>query len=226
MILVIDKDKSGAETCAEIFNFMGILAYGASPSEAMSEMGIDYRAVLVSFPERIADCEDFVYRLRKYAKSVPIFALAAKGTASDEFFDAVFNFNTLSSTLIRDITEYCRLHELAPVGCYRMAGIEASADSGEVFFKDKIIPLTKTEKMILRYLIRTSPSPKSPKEILKHAFKPSRAPLVSSVRTHVHQINRKLSCVPGAPKIVARYDGYVIATPILLAIEKEISGIV
>lgn len=216
MILVIDKNKQSARTSAEMFHFMGILARGTTPSEALSKIGIEYRAVIITFPETIADLKDFVRRLRRYSSSVPIFALTKSYVDNDEVFDAVYDFDILSSTLIKHITKYCSDNSLPYVGSYKLAGIEASADIGCVIYKNQEISLTKTEKMILRYLIRTYPVAKSPAEILKHAFRESRAPLAASVRTHVHQINKKLSQVPGAPIIESRGgEGYVIKTPVL-----------
>ena len=226
MILVIDTDKQNAVTCAEIFNYMGILSYGVTPTEALAEIGLEYRAVLVSFPDRIADRDDFVKRLRSYCADIPIFALSDVPVKRADIFDATFGFDTLSSTLIKEMTEYCRLNKLPFAGSYRLAGFEASADGAEVLFKNERIPLTKTEKMILRYLIRTSPAPKCPADIIKHAFKQTRPPLESSIRTHVYQINKKLALVSGAPEIQSRKEGYVIATPLFFELEKEILGIV
>lgn len=215
MILVINKNRKEAQTCADIFYYMGILAYGASPDEAYSEIGLEYRAAIVMFPELMIDSHDYMKRLRKYSGKIPIFALTRDEQAVNaDYFDGVFDFNILSSTLLKRITEFCRRGSLPYVGSYRAGGIDASADSESVYFGNQEIILTKTEKMILRYLIRSYPTPSLPTDILEHAFRKNRAPLATSVRTHISQINKKFRDGCGSSPIQSIENrGYILATP-------------
>lgn len=192
MILVIDKSRREAAIHADVFHYMGILSYGVCPKDAFSEIGIEYRCVLVVCPEFIPDVKSYVKRLRQYASITPIFALTKNPTREFiETFDCVLDLDIQSSTFIKRLTEFCRQRSLPYSGSYLAAGIDASADVEGVFYGRSEIPLTKTEKMILRHLIRCYPRSSSPKNILKHAFKQTRAPLVTSVRTHISQINKK-----------------------------------
>ena len=215
MILVIDNKKQNASTFSEIFHFMGILSRAVTPSSALSEICPAYRALVICRPEAISDVRDFVKRLRSYSVTVPIFALTDSDKFPAEIFDGVYPMGINSSTLVRKIIDFCNDSSLPVVGSYRLAGIEASVDMTTVLYKNEEIPLTRTEKMILRYLIRSYPCQSSTLMILKHAFRESRSPLPSSIRTHVHQINKKLSVLLGAPKIEATDGGYVISTPAL-----------
>ena len=215
MILVINKNRREAQNCADIFYYMGILSSGVCPEEAFSEICLKYRAALVMFPELMIDTGDYVKRLRKYAGKIPIFALTAdKRGMNANLFDGVYDFNILSSTLLKKITEYCRQSALPYVGSYRAGGIDASADTENVYFGGSEIILTKTEKMILRYLIRSYPTPSMPTDIIAHAFRKSRAPLATSVRTHISQMNKKFRDGCGfAPIQSVENKGYILASP-------------
>ena len=74
--------------------------------------------------------------------------------------------------------------------------------------------MTRTEAMILRYLIARYPQPVSCKEIVKYAFRQSRAPEPSSVRTHVSLMNKKAESTIGK-KIITFVPrrGYIVITP-------------
>ena len=211
MILIIEENKSCARAWAEMFNFMGIPSCGADTADALSEIGSSYSAAITVFPEQISDLVDYVPKLRRYGGDVPIFALTDRTHASSELFAEVWGTGTMASELLDAMNAYCKENALREVGHYRLAGLDASIDVGRVVYRGEEIMLTKTEKLILRYLIRTYPTPQPPTRILKHAFRESRSPLVGSVRTHIHQINKKLGDVVGAPKIESvGIDGYTI----------------
>ena len=215
MILVINKNRREACASADIFYYMGILSLGVCPEEAFSEIGLEYRAVMVMFPELMADAHDYMKRLRKYTGKIPTFAITREPSQiPTEYFERVFDYNTLSSTVMKKITKFCEENNLPYAGSYRTAGIDASADTEKVFFGNSEIILTKTEKMILRYLIRTYPAPSAPAKILKHAFRQTRAPLVTSVRTHISQINKKFRTAAGICPIERIESlGYVLSCP-------------
>ena len=74
--------------------------------------------------------------------------------------------------------------------------------------------------MILRYLIRKYPLPSSSDEIIKYAFRSTRAPEASSVKTHISLMNKKLESQIGKRMIeFVPKKGYIIITP-----EKEKIG--
>ena len=92
MLLIISKQKRIASDIAETFRYMSILAYGATPSEALSEVSELYRAALIISPETLPDAADFVKRLRSYKSNLPIFAITDEEVddAMISVFDAVF----------------------------------------------------------------------------------------------------------------------------------------
>ncbi len=197
---------------------MGILAYGVAPMAALSEVSRMYSAVLVSSLVGVPDPEDYISKLRSYA-DIPIFAL------SDEYnplFDKCFGTNIYSSTLATSIAAYLTERGERPLGIYRLAGIDASADEARATYFDKDLGFTKTETMILRYLIKVYPTPAVAKDILKYAFRATRRPEVASVRTHISVMNKKFARISGMPLTFPSQEaGYVIATPELRQRQRE-----
>ncbi len=213
MILIIDHNKRRRESVSEMFYYMGILSYPAAPMEALSEISTLYSAVLFSSTDDIHELSRYVGKLRSYAP-VPVFALADE--ASD-IFDGCFPSTAYSSTVAVGIARYLDARGLHVLGTYRLEGISANADIPTPTYFDKTLKLTKTETMILRYLIRSYPNPQPPADILKYAFKASRRPEAASVRTHISVMNKKFTAVAGKPLTVHATDsGYLIATPEIL----------
>ena len=216
MLLVISQSKKLSKSIAETFHYMSILAYGTTPAEALSEVSRLYRAAIIIHPEELPDIGDYVLRIRSYMKDLPIFALSADESLpyADQLFDAIFKKQSMTPALAAKIIEHSRLHSREAIGDYRLAGFNASCDIvGVNYFFDKI-NLTKTEAMILRYLIRSYPIPQRTEDILKYAFKASRLPDKSSIRTHISIMNKKFSSKKGEKMIVSiSHDGYRISTP-------------
>ena len=210
MILVIDKSYENAATYAGMFRFMGILATPTAPEGALHELSEDYRAIILFSPERVSDIPSFVTRLRKKSGTAPIFAVADGKYRDNGLFDAVFTNELHASPLVQKIGDFCKKNALPEIGSYRALGIEASADAGRVSYKGKDASLTKTEKMILRYLVRKYPSSAPTAEILKHSFHQSRAPLLSAIRTHIHAINKKLAQLTDEVRIENGGEGYAL----------------
>ncbi len=216
MVLIVNRRKRDANYVSEIFHFMGILSFAATPKEALSEISLMYRAVIVMEPDTLPDPKDFVKKLRSYAAEVPIFALSDRIGDFEhvEIFDEVFKFSTYSSILAYKMAEFSKSCGLSYIGDYRLAGISAMCDSKCTTYFDNPVPLTKTENMILRFLIRAYPTPMNSLKILKYAFKPSRAPECASIRTHICSINKKFKSVTGRSVItLVPNKGYIISTP-------------
>lgn len=223
MVLIISTSKRKAQAISDIFYYMGVVSYAAAPSEALSEISTLYRAVLVLNPEELPDASGLADKLRSYASSVPIFAISDFDTLSCGVFDARFPDSIYSSTLVGQIALYQRERNLPIIAQYRMAGIDASCDRERVRVFDKPISFTKTETMILRYLMVSYPMPQSPKNIIKYAFKPSRKPEITSIRTHISIINKKFRDIQGRALFVSiPKQGYTVSTPeILKTLEEE-----
>lgn len=216
MLLIISSSKKRARAVSDTFYYMGMISYAVTPTEALSEISDLYRAILLLDPEDIPDVEDYTDRLRAYNKHVPIFGISASEVKRDisKCFDSVFTYSACSGEILDDVVRYQTQRCLPVSAHYRLAGIDASCYSNAVSVFNDRLDLTKTETMILRYLISTYPMPKSACDIIKYAFKPTRRPEVTSIRTHVSVINRKYRDLRGKNLFVnVPQQGYAICTP-------------
>lgn len=214
MILIINKPLKDARNLSDMFYYMGVLAYAATPSDALSEISGIYRAVIIMNPNTLADKRDYVARLRSYV-SIPIFALSDTDSSEDKIiFDGVMRRGAYASTILSFIDEYSDRLGITSPGTYKLAGINASVNLYTPMYFNKALPFTKTETMILKTLIITYPRPLEAKEILKYAFKPSRTPELSNIRTHISVMNKKYREIIGRNIIsLATGEGYRILTP-------------
>ena len=214
MILVINKSKKAARNLAEAFYYMGIIAYGTTPSDALSEISLRYSAVIIMNPSHLADKGDYISRLRSYAQ-VPVFAMTDEPEEKDDIiFDKVLKLSTYISVAMDKIGDYCHENGLRIPGVYKLMGLDLSFYLNTPTYMFSPLSLTKTELMILRTLIRTYPQPTGAKEILKYAFKQSRLPDPANVRTHISIINKKFRSMTERNLITLTVrEGYRILTP-------------
>ena len=216
MLLIISPSKKRARAVSDTFYYMGMISYAVTPNEALSEISDLYRAILMLDPEDIPDAEEYTEKLRAYNKRIPIFGIFDSEAKRDinECFDAVFTYSACSCEILDEVVRYQRERCLPISAHYRLAGIDASCYSNAVSVFNERLDLTKTETMILRYLISTYPMPKSAGDIIKYAFKPTRRPEITSIRTHVCVINRKFRDLRGKNLFVnVPMQGYAICTP-------------
>lgn len=213
MILIIDKSRKRGQTLAEIFHFMGILSFYTQPSAAAKEISGEYRAVLMSEPNELPDCEDYIATLRKYSGKIPIFSIS-RDKCNEKIFDKSFEDGISSSSLVCQIVEYQEKNGLPSLGKYLLAGLDAGCDLGEVRHFSEKLSFTKTETMIIRYLIIMHPTFVSASDIIKHSHKPTKTPEPSSIRTHISKINAKFKRYRGRALIASLPGlGYAILTP-------------
>lgn len=216
MLLIIDKSKSKAETISDMFNFMGILSYGTSADTAISEIYTRHRAIIFIHPEKIGNTPELVRLMKTYSLDASVFAVCSEsemayGSELNSLFDAIFPDNALSSKTLLDIIAYVTDIGKEPLGSYRIAGIEASVQNPYITYFDNPVNLTKTESMILRFLIASYPLPQAARCVLKYAFRSGRIPETSSIRTHISAINRKFKSIMGRSVIsFTGGEGYLI----------------
>ena len=216
MILIISQNKRKATALSDILYYMGVLSLGVTPKEALSEISPDYSAVIVTNPEILPDAADFVKRLRRYASDTPIFSVS--DSTDNASLKSLFNLSLpdsiYSTTMIAKISLFCLENGKRAPGAYSIAGIDAGCDLSEPLFFDEKVALTKTETMILRYLIRIYPRKAKAAQILTHAFKSGRNPEPSSVRTHISVMNKKFRQSFSHPIISSSEGGgYTVLTP-------------
>ena len=216
MILIIDKQKKIATSLSDAFFNMGILARGCTPNEALSEISEIYRAAIITSPELLADTREFTERMRSYASGVPLFAVVSQED-KEEFsplFASVFTKGSYASRIADEIIKYADENSLPVPSSYTLAGIDASSDLSSPTYFWTALPFTKTETMILRFLIRSYPTPVSAERILSYSYRPSRMPDIANVRTHVSIMNKKFRAITGRNIIEPVFSsGYRLLTP-------------
>lgn len=189
MILIIDKNKRDRESAAEMFYYMGFLSYPVSPEDAICELSGLYRAVLFNSTDGIADLDEYVASLRAIT-DIPFFAI---GECDSPYFKKVFSDDAYSSTVALGIGRELVSLGYEGLGIYQASGFDASADLKCALYLGEEIDLTKTERMILRLLIRAYPEYLSVADVLKYAYRQAKRPEAASVRTHISIMNKKFS---------------------------------
>ena len=219
MLLVIGKTKSEANAVSDVFNYMGIVSYGTTPDAAVYEFSNRHRALLFIHPEDISSVAELIKAARTYSLDTLIFAMRKSNEAEDSemgdlysLFDEVLESSLLSSDILYRIIYCQREHGKVPLGTYRLAGLDASINCMLISYFDASTVLTKTETMILRFLITAFPIKRSTKDVLKYAFRSGKIPEPSSIRAHISSINSKLCNIVGKPPIISdRGLGYYLS---------------
>lgn len=198
MLLIIDKKQADANTISDIFKYMGIVSYGTTPENASLEFSNRHSAILFINPELNEGTKALIKSFKTYSLCSSIFAVITPSDYNTEsekeilrLFDKTFDADISSSKIVCDIAEYQAEAKKSQIGVYRLAGIDASVSCSSAMYFDTPIPLTKTEVMILRFLISSHPIAKGSRDILKYSFRSGKAPESSSIRTHVSSINAK-----------------------------------
>lgn len=208
---------------------MGVLSRAVTPDVAISDVTNRFRAILITSMEKIINPEELILNLKRYSLGAPIFALSEEKDTSIirkqrifSMLDGVFYENSYSSTVLTSIVEYQKKNKLPIMGEYKLAGIDASVFYKCATYFDEPINFSKTELLILRYLIRSYPNPAKSTDILKYAFNPSRLPDSSCIKTHISIMNKKFREAFGEnltffePKL-----GYTVLTPQMRAAKKS-----
>lgn len=215
MILTVDRKLGAGEAVADMFRYMGVLSRTVKPQNAAAEISLRYRAVLLPNPQTIIDLPDFIGRFRSFCGDVPIFAFwdDKEKLPPDELFDRTLCREETASSVLASMRELAQSTHRPLPGDYYLSGIDASVLQRGVFFFDRPLSLTRTEAMLLRFLIRSYPIGVTAEEILSVLFRPSARPEASDVRTHIFGINRKFRRMEGRPLIfMTRGVGYRILT--------------
>jgi len=212
MILVIDTNPKAARNLSDMLFYMGFLSHAITPKELASEYDARYRAILLTNPTSLYDTEDFVRKIRSISSTIPIFAISSGKCERSELFNRVYERGGYAARLAEDMVCYCDEMGLEIPGHYTAVGLDVSADLSVPTYFSQPMPFTKTEAMILRYLVRSYPTPVKAEEIRKYAYRPTKLPEVSNIRTHVSLINKKFRELTGKSLIRSQEgEGYLIA---------------
>jgi hypothetical protein len=218
MLLIVSHSEKDGAAISQIFHFMGIVNLSLTPAKSFSAISNVYHAILISNPQALADEEEFVHVMRHASLGAAVFAISDNasyaGLRRSGLYDEVFCESAFSSLMYSRINEAITARSGKPIGEYRLCGIDASCELNGVYYFGKKIKLTKTETMILRYLIATYPAKQETRNILTHAFRHGRTPEPSNVRTHISSINKKFREAFGKNIIFSsEFGGYSILTP-------------
>lgn len=221
MLLIVDTSRRHATGYEDMFRYMGVLSRVCTPYEALSEISTLYSSVLFTAPHTLPEPWSYMQKFRAYSPGVPCFALTETGEPL-AYFDGAISDKCYSSTALLTMQNYCAEHGLRLPGDYRLAGLNVSADGKVPVYFDTEISCTRTECMLVRYLVRAYPHLVQTRDILRYVFRRNRVPEPSCVRCHISQINRKFRAITGRNLIVRpTRAGYVIATPEVLFKEPE-----
>ena len=212
MILIISKSMKTGNALADAFKYMGIVARAETPHKATSEISPLYRLVIIVDPGDLPDEREYIKSLRSYLSTVPIMALTDKDISDTSLYELTDRKSTTASGLYKSIRTFFDTSRKFPPGEYLLLGLDASVTSRFVTNLNTVIPLTKTERMVLRTLIRSYPIPMNPQRILKYAFSQSKCPDPTSIRTYVCAINKKFHKRFERKIIISLDGGYVILT--------------
>ena len=216
MILIVHPSLKSAKQTADIFYYMGIPASARKPKEALSEASLYYQAILICNPSALPSPEEYVERLRAVSGGVPIFSLTE--TVADHalrpLFLEAFHAEDSSARILLGIREIQRKLSLPLLGAYSLAGLSLDCELSCPTYCDTQIRFTKTEAMILRYLIRAYPECKDTHHILRYAMRSTSLSDPTGIRTHIYGINRKFLAKAGRKLIESiPGQGYRIITP-------------
>ena len=219
MILIIDENKHRRDTLCETFYYIGLLPLSACEQSARDILSPAVKAVIISEPSELANAEGLIISIRQVFPNLPIFVISDSPlTASQEALIArKFNSGVYAADLVEGIINYQIANGLCPLGKYMLAGLDAGCDLGSVRYFSQSVPLTKTETMIVRYLIASYPAPRLAKDILLGAYKPTKRPEEAAVRTQISLINRKFAKIKGEKLITGTDNGYILLTPNVVA---------
>ncbi len=209
MLLIVSKPKIQAEDLSDMMNFMGVLSLALVPSEALFEISENYRALIVISSDKIDENIEDELLLRAKRFNIPSFML---GKCEDgEKYNFTLRKNLSASEILDGIIEKCKGGGFKLPGEYKTEELDVSLTCREALWFSKNILLTKTEKMIVRVLLRFFPKPVKPSEILKLAFRKKRLPDEASIRTHISKINKKSMIISGR-MLILNFEklGYVL----------------
>ncbi len=207
MLLIADRNLSNAETLANIFYYMGILAYPVCYENIQREMSQKYHTYLLLDAEPSWGMRELIGNIRDASPRSSVFGACfcskepERANDPPAIFDALFRVRPLAAPLLADMTEYQRLHGKPVIGNYGIDGLNAEHFQSFIRIDGDEIALTKTELMIIRYLCCTYPESADARDILKYAFRQTSIPELANIRTHISIINRKLSSYRNAPLI-------------------------
>ena len=219
MILIISTNSKDAQRASRMFYYSEILSYATTPHKALNEISPMYRGIIVINPMKFPDIRDYINKIRSYEQTRPIFCMSSEPLQPhyQRLFDACLGEKCTLLSLFNRFRMFQEKHNLPYVGDYRLAAINMPVGFDLTLCFERVIHLTRKERLILKYLIRIYPNPVSSKKIIKYVYPPTMPVEESCIRAHICSINKKYSAEFGRNIItMIPTEGYVIITPKLV----------
>ena len=191
MLLIINSQKKRAVGLSDALRLMGYLSCPLTPSEIGAKMSPAFKAAIIFSGSGIADPEALIRTVRTYNRSLPLFLIGEGDYPENEILKTLPVDSSATAT-VKTVTSELKKRGLPLPGDYRALGFCATVDLPTATYFGTPIGLTRSETMILRYLIASYPAPRSAKDILSYAYRQSRLPESGCVRTQLSCMNRKL----------------------------------
>lgn len=213
MLMIISNASEEANRLAETFSRMGLLAVGMTAAETVGEPMASYAAILLAFTSGAADATGACELEALFAKNActpPLFALGDAPNFPLPL-EVAYPRDAYVPSILSDMIDQLTARGRRKLGAYRRGELDASAELATPTLRGEALPLTRTETMIVRALLRAYPTPLTAERILRYAFRQSRLPCPASIRTHVSIINKKCRINAGRNIITSKSEGgYVI----------------
>jgi DNA-binding response OmpR family regulator len=217
MILVLHSDKNALLATRRMLFSAGILSMGGCYRYALTNPREDrISAVLIPDPydagKPLHFCESFHARY----PHIPVIALASpfRDLPDDiRFTHAYLNNDVPPSELIENLL--LALYEVSGKDyALCMEGLLRDHLLGDALtWGTTPLPLTPTERAIVRYLLMRHPSSVGGRELLRYCTKPGTEPTLCNIPSHIYRINLKAEEAIGH-HIIGRADsdGYRLLT--------------
>ncbi len=208
MILVINEDTGLCDSITEMFRICGMPCYGTNTEEAMSEPEQLYSILLLPSPYAPREIVSTVKKLREKFKGLPICKVGIPNTEEPCIFDTIIYPSTKFDGVCLSLDNL--VLQSFNIGKYQKGVLKAYIDEGDVFYNTAKLGLTKTESIILRCLILSSPYGCQKEELLKYCFRRGSYTEASAIRTHICSINKKFNDISGQRLILSEKKKYYI----------------
>ena len=191
MILVISSNGKSARALSDMLYHMGVLSFGIDEN-SFSDKNLNYlKAAVFLEPELLIKKREIAENIKAAKKDAVRLFVGSTEPTDENLFDAKLERGAFAAEIYELLSNEARKKGLCPPGKYGVGDFQADSKLPSTIYREAPLPFSKTENMILRAVICAYPEPISAKDILRYAFRNSRLPEISNVRTHICIMNKK-----------------------------------
>ncbi len=212
MILITDKENSYGKVISEMLYYMGILSE-YEPSYKQSIFSEEkYSAVLIIDSDTLSESE--VMATKEKFRDAGIFLITNEIHSRKDMysysaahlpFDGIIPASASPLEIVNSLKN-------PNIGSYIIGELDASVSRGGIYLGKKKISFTKTETMIARSIMFAHPGGLYARSILALAFRQSKTPDISNIRTHISVMNKKFRFLTGINLICTTENGQYVIT--------------